>query len=117
MTATAWRLPVMSFGRSQWPGRARTTSGHWVAGAVVPGPDRGFRPLSAGPDPRQDGLTLSGATGELPAGADTPVWLATSDEPGATVTGRYLKSRREQRATPAAYNTGLQDALLAACAT
>lgn len=58
-----------------------------------------------------------GATGELPAGADTPVWLATSDEPGATVTGRYLKSRREQRANPAAYNTGLQDALLAACAT
>jgi NAD(P)-dependent dehydrogenase (short-subunit alcohol dehydrogenase family) len=58
-----------------------------------------------------------GATGELPAGADTPVWLATSDEPGATVTGRYLKSRREQRANPAAYDTGLQDALLAACAT
>lgn len=56
------------------------------------------------------------ATGELPAGADTQVWLVTSDEPAAAVTGRYLKSRREQRANPAAYDTGLQDALLAACA-
>jgi hypothetical protein len=32
------------------------------------------------------------------------------------VTGRYLKSRREQRTNPAAYDTGLQEALLAACA-
>ena len=58
----------------------------------------------------------AGATGELPAGADTQVWLATSDEPDAAVTGRYVKGRRELRANPAAYDTGLQDALLAACA-
>jgi hypothetical protein len=32
------------------------------------------------------------------------------------VTGRYVKWRRELRANPAAYDTGLQDALLAACA-
>jgi NAD(P)-dependent dehydrogenase (short-subunit alcohol dehydrogenase family) len=56
-----------------------------------------------------------GATGELPEGADTPAWLAASDEPGAAVTGRYLKDRRVLRANPAAYDAGLQDALLAAC--
>jgi hypothetical protein len=56
------------------------------------------------------------APGELTDGADTPVWLATSDDPGATRTGRYLKSRVELRASPAAYDTGLQDDLVAACA-
>jgi NAD(P)-dependent dehydrogenase (short-subunit alcohol dehydrogenase family) len=57
-----------------------------------------------------------GATGELPEGADTQVWLATSKDPGAAITGRYLKHRRELRANPAAYDTGLQEALVAACA-
>lgn len=59
----------------------------------------------------------SGATDELPIGADTQVWLATSDEPQAQVTGRYFKWREELRANPAAYDTELQDALLSACAT
>ena len=57
-----------------------------------------------------------GATGELPAGADTPVWLATSGEPEALVTGRYFKWRQDLRANPEAYDTDLQEALLAACA-
>jgi NAD(P)-dependent dehydrogenase (short-subunit alcohol dehydrogenase family) len=57
-----------------------------------------------------------GATGELAEGADTQVWLATSDEPAAQVTGRYLKQRRELTANAAAYDIGLQDRLLAACA-
>jgi NAD(P)-dependent dehydrogenase (short-subunit alcohol dehydrogenase family) len=57
-----------------------------------------------------------GATGALPEGADTQVWLATSDEPGAAVTGRFLKRRRELRANPEAYDAGLQEALVAACA-
>jgi NAD(P)-dependent dehydrogenase (short-subunit alcohol dehydrogenase family) len=56
------------------------------------------------------------APGELPAGADTQVWLATSDEPRALVTSRYIKWRKDLRANPAAYDTGLQDALLDACA-
>jgi NAD(P)-dependent dehydrogenase (short-subunit alcohol dehydrogenase family) len=56
-----------------------------------------------------------GATDELPVGAQTQVWLAVSDEPEAQVTGRYFKWRRELRANPAAYDTALQDALLAAC--
>jgi NAD(P)-dependent dehydrogenase (short-subunit alcohol dehydrogenase family) len=56
------------------------------------------------------------ATDDLPAGADTPIWLATSDEPAATVTGRYFHRRRELRANPAAYRDDLQEELLAACA-
>jgi NAD(P)-dependent dehydrogenase (short-subunit alcohol dehydrogenase family) len=57
------------------------------------------------------------ATDELPDGAETQVWLATSDEPDAVATGRYLKRRRSLRANPAAYDVALQDRLLAACAT
>jgi NAD(P)-dependent dehydrogenase (short-subunit alcohol dehydrogenase family) len=56
-----------------------------------------------------------GATDELPVGAQTQVWLAVSDEPDAQVTGRYIKWRRDLRANPAAYDTGLQEALLEAC--
>jgi NAD(P)-dependent dehydrogenase (short-subunit alcohol dehydrogenase family) len=56
------------------------------------------------------------ATDELPKGADTQVWLATSDEPAATATGRYFKWREELRANPAAYDVDVQDRLLAACA-
>jgi NAD(P)-dependent dehydrogenase (short-subunit alcohol dehydrogenase family) len=58
----------------------------------------------------------TGATDELPDGAETQVWLATSDEPAALVTGRYFKRRQDLKANPAAYDTGLQDRLLAACA-
>jgi NAD(P)-dependent dehydrogenase (short-subunit alcohol dehydrogenase family) len=56
-----------------------------------------------------------GATDELPEGAETQVWLATSDEV-ATLTGRYLKRRKDLRANAAAYDVALQDRLLAACA-
>jgi NAD(P)-dependent dehydrogenase (short-subunit alcohol dehydrogenase family) len=56
------------------------------------------------------------ATDGLPVGADTPIWLATSDEPAARVTGRYFKQRRELRANPAAYREDLQEELLAVCA-
>ena len=54
----------------------------------------------------------AGATDELPAGADTPVWLATSDDPAATVTGRYLSRRRELPANPAASSVELQERFL-----
>jgi NAD(P)-dependent dehydrogenase (short-subunit alcohol dehydrogenase family) len=54
----------------------------------------------------------SGATDELPLGAETQVWLATSDEPEATVTGRYLNRRRERRANPAAYDVDVQERFL-----
>jgi NAD(P)-dependent dehydrogenase (short-subunit alcohol dehydrogenase family) len=58
----------------------------------------------------------SGAPGELREGADTPVWLATSDDPAATVTGRYFKRRRELRANPAAYDIDVQEGFLQAAA-
>jgi NAD(P)-dependent dehydrogenase (short-subunit alcohol dehydrogenase family) len=55
------------------------------------------------------------ATDELPEGVETQVWLATSDEPAATVTGHYFKRRQSLQANPAAYDTAVQDGLLAAC--
>ena len=54
----------------------------------------------------------AGATDELPQGAETQLWLATSDEPAATRTGRYLKRRQELKANPAAYDEAQQDRLL-----
>lgn len=57
-----------------------------------------------------------GATDELPDGAETQVWLATSDEPEALVSGVYFKRRRPLRANPQAYSEDLQEGLLAACA-
>ena len=44
------------------------------------------------------------------------MWLATSDDPAATVTGRYFKRRRELRANPAAYDIELQEGFLQAVA-
>jgi NAD(P)-dependent dehydrogenase (short-subunit alcohol dehydrogenase family) len=57
----------------------------------------------------------AGATDELPEGAETQVWLATSDEPAAVATGRYLKRRRVLEPNPAAADRSVQDGLLAAC--
>jgi NAD(P)-dependent dehydrogenase (short-subunit alcohol dehydrogenase family) len=57
-----------------------------------------------------------GATNDLPEGASTPVWLAVSDDPEATVTGRFFKWQKDLRANPEAYDTQLQEALLTACA-
>lgn len=54
----------------------------------------------------------AGATDELPAGAETQVWLATSEEPGATVTGRYLNRRRVLTPNPAADDVDVQEQLL-----
>lgn len=52
------------------------------------------------------------APGELAAGADTPVWLATSDDPAATATGRLLKQRRRLEPNPVALDPSAQDRLL-----
>jgi len=54
---------------------------------------------------------------EVDDGAATQVWLATSDEPGARVTGEYLKRFEVQTPHPVARDTAAQDALLAALAT
>jgi NAD(P)-dependent dehydrogenase (short-subunit alcohol dehydrogenase family) len=57
-----------------------------------------------------------GATDPLSLGAETPVWLAVSDDPEAAVSGRYFKRRRQLRANPAAYDEELQEAFLDRCA-
>ncbi len=44
------------------------------------------------------------------------MWLATSDDPAATVTGRYFKRRQELRANPAAYDVEVQERFLDAVA-
>jgi NAD(P)-dependent dehydrogenase (short-subunit alcohol dehydrogenase family) len=54
-----------------------------------------------------------GAPGGLDAGSATQIWLATSDEPAATVSGRYFKDRREERHAPAVHDEAFQEALLA----
>jgi NAD(P)-dependent dehydrogenase (short-subunit alcohol dehydrogenase family) len=55
-----------------------------------------------------------GAPGDLEQGAATQVWLATSDDPAATVSGRYFKDSHEERPAPAVQDESYQDALLAA---
>ena len=56
-----------------------------------------------------------GAPDSVSRGAETPVWLATSDEPAALVTGRYFRQRHEQTANPLAHDEALQVQLLEIC--
>jgi NAD(P)-dependent dehydrogenase (short-subunit alcohol dehydrogenase family) len=58
----------------------------------------------------------AGATDELPAGADTSVWLATSDDLEAQVSGRYLNRRRRREPNPAATDVDLQEQFLVTAA-
>jgi NAD(P)-dependent dehydrogenase (short-subunit alcohol dehydrogenase family) len=57
-----------------------------------------------------------GAPDDLDLGADTQAWLATSDDPAATVTGGYFYHRRPRAFDAAAAAVALQDGLLGACA-
>jgi NAD(P)-dependent dehydrogenase (short-subunit alcohol dehydrogenase family) len=57
-----------------------------------------------------------GAPGDLSQGAVTQAWLATSDDPAATVTGGYFYHRRQRPPLAAARGDRLQDALLDYCA-
>jgi len=79
----------------RWPGV--------VSNAVDPG---WIRTRMGGPN----------ATDPPADGAETQVWLATSDEPEATATGRYLKRRRVLTPHPAARDEAAQERLLAECA-
>ena len=60
--------------------------------------------------------TRMGGPGDLAAGAATQAWLATGDDPGARVAGRYFFHQRPARLHPAASRTDLQDRLIAMCA-
>lgn len=56
-----------------------------------------------------------GASDDLAQGHLTQVWLATSDDPSATVTGQYFYHMRPARLHPSARDTTLQDRLLDEC--
>jgi NAD(P)-dependent dehydrogenase (short-subunit alcohol dehydrogenase family) len=56
------------------------------------------------------------APDDLSQGAATQVWLATSRDPGATVSGRHFYHLRPQATHPATTDRLLQDELLQRCA-
>lgn len=58
----------------------------------------------------------AGAPDDITKGPVTQVWLATSDDPAAMVTGRYFYHQRQRATHPAARDRTVQENLLAACA-
>jgi NAD(P)-dependent dehydrogenase (short-subunit alcohol dehydrogenase family) len=75
---------------ARWPGT--------LANAVDPG----WVPTRMGGPVAPDDLTL---------GHRTQTWLAVSDEPAATVTGRYWCHQQPQPTSPAVQSSQFQDAL------
>jgi NAD(P)-dependent dehydrogenase (short-subunit alcohol dehydrogenase family) len=57
-----------------------------------------------------------GAPDDLDEGPKTQVWLATSDEPAARVTGQYFYHMKRRAADPAASDPAIQEKLLGECA-
>jgi NAD(P)-dependent dehydrogenase (short-subunit alcohol dehydrogenase family) len=57
-----------------------------------------------------------GATDDLDAGAETQVWLATSRDPAAMVSGECFYHRKRRPPLPAARDAQMQDRLIATCA-
>lgn len=76
------------------------------------------RVLSNGVEPGWVATNMGGpgAPDDLAAGPVTQAWLATSDDPAATVSGQYFYHQRPREAHPAARRPEVQDGLLAACA-
>jgi NAD(P)-dependent dehydrogenase (short-subunit alcohol dehydrogenase family) len=58
-----------------------------------------------------------GAPDDLSLAPVTQVWLATSDDPAAMVTGRYFYHQHQRETHPAASSLEVQEGLLEACAT
>jgi NAD(P)-dependent dehydrogenase (short-subunit alcohol dehydrogenase family) len=56
-----------------------------------------------------------GAPDNLDAAHRTQVWLATSDDPAAMVTGKYFYHKCLRPSHPAGHDREIQDALIAAC--
>jgi NAD(P)-dependent dehydrogenase (short-subunit alcohol dehydrogenase family) len=57
-----------------------------------------------------------GAPDDLGAGAKTQVWLATSNDPEATVSGQYFYHQKRRDPEPAARDEEIQELLIAECA-
>jgi NAD(P)-dependent dehydrogenase (short-subunit alcohol dehydrogenase family) len=67
-------------------------------------------------DPGIAPTKMAGASaGDLRLGAETQVWLASSEEPQANVTGRCFYQRRTRPVHPTASDVTVHDAFLAAC--
>jgi len=108
-------LDDLQFERRSWNGmQAYSDSKLWDVVLAFAVARRESRTLSNAVDPGWIKTRMGGpgATDELPAGADTQVWLATSEDPAATVTGRYFSRRRELPANPAANEVDVQEQLL-----
>ncbi len=56
-----------------------------------------------------------GAPDDMDAAHRTQVWLAVSQDPAATVSGKYFFHMRQRTPNPAAHDAGRQGALLDAC--
>jgi NAD(P)-dependent dehydrogenase (short-subunit alcohol dehydrogenase family) len=108
-------LDDLQFERRPWDGmQAYCDSKLWDVVLAFAVARRWPGTLSNAVDPGWIRTRMGGpaATDDLPEGAETQVWLATSDDPAATVTGRYLKRRQDLRANPAAYDVDLQERFL-----
>jgi NAD(P)-dependent dehydrogenase (short-subunit alcohol dehydrogenase family) len=57
----------------------------------------------------------AGATGNLQKGVETQVWLATSNDAAATVTGRYFHHQREDRFLSEAADAAVQEKFFGLC--
>jgi NAD(P)-dependent dehydrogenase (short-subunit alcohol dehydrogenase family) len=57
-----------------------------------------------------------GAPDDLDEGPKTQVWLATSDEPAARISGQYFYHMRRRAADHSASNPAIQEQLLSECA-
>src|SRR6266700_2774341 len=57
-----------------------------------------------------------GAPDDLDAGAVTQVWLATSNDPEALISGQYFYHQKRRAAEPAARDVEIQERLIAECA-
>lgn len=73
--------------------------------------------LSNAMEPGWVATKMSGpqATGDLDAAHRTQVWLATSDDPAAAVTGGYFYHQHPRKPSGAVHDPGRQDRLLAEC--
>src|SRR5262249_7054189 len=75
------------------------------------------RTLSNAVDPGWVATKMGGpsAPDDIIQGAQTQVWLAVSDDPQATVSGRFFHHKRLRESHPAASDLAFQDGLLRAC--
>jgi NAD(P)-dependent dehydrogenase (short-subunit alcohol dehydrogenase family) len=73
--------------------------------------------VSSSVDPGWVGTRMGGpgAPGEIGPGAETQVWLATSNDPLALQSGRHFHHQRLRETHPAVADPAVQDGLLAAC--